>query len=318
MEDIRRWSLIAAFAPIMWGTAYYVTKTFLPADYPLYGALIRALPAGLILLSVARSLPKGSWWWRSAILGTLNVGAFFILVYLAAQLLPSSVAATVMALSPMLMMLIAWPMLRQKPRMLPLAGAVLGFAGVVLMVASGSAAANPVGLLASGGAMLMTSFGYILTIRWSRLPQAPAVLPATAWQLTAGGLLLIPFAVIIEGAPPTLVASQWLGFAFLTIMATALAYLAWFAGLSKLQPGTLGLIGLLNPITGVIAGALLAHERLSAPQLIGIAVVFSGIVLGQLAPAGTKSPRPAQEPLPATGVAGNPYPGSETRPTAHH
>ena len=34
----------------MWGTAYYVTKTFLPADYPLYGALIRAIPAGLILL----------------------------------------------------------------------------------------------------------------------------------------------------------------------------------------------------------------------------------------------------------------------------
>lgn len=78
------------------------------------------------------------------------------------------------------------------------------------------------------------------------------------------------------------------------------------------------MIGLLNPITGVIAGALLAHERLSAPQLLGITVVFSGIILGQLTPAGRKSPRPAQEPVPATGAAGNPCPGSETRRSAHH
>lgn len=284
MEDTRRWSLIAAFAPVMWGTAYYVTKTYLPADYPLYGSLFRALPAGIILLAVARSLPKGSWWWRSATLGTLNVGGFFILVYLAAQLLPSSIAATVMALSPMLMMLIAWPMLSQRPRLLPLKGATLGFAGVVLMVATGSGTANPLGLLASGGAMLMTSFGYILTKRWSTLEDAPAVLPATAWQLTAGGLVLIPCAVLFEGAPPALSATQWLGFAFLSILATALAYVAWFGGLKHLQPGTLGLIGLLNPITGALVGSTLGNERLSAFQLLGILVVLCGIALGQLAP----------------------------------
>jgi len=82
---------VTAVAPIAWGANYVVTRQLLPVDAPLWGSAFRALPAGLLLLAVARSLPRGVWWWRSAVLGTLNVGAFFLLVYVAAQLLPSSV-----------------------------------------------------------------------------------------------------------------------------------------------------------------------------------------------------------------------------------
>lgn len=95
MEATVRWVGITAIAPVAWGTNYYVTHHFLPTDYPLYGAAIRALPAGLLLLLLRRRLPRGAWWWKSAILGILNVGAFFTLIYVAAQLLPTSVASTV-------------------------------------------------------------------------------------------------------------------------------------------------------------------------------------------------------------------------------
>ena len=62
---------------------------------PLWGGLLRALPAGLILLADRRGvLPTGSWWWRSLVLGALNVGGFFVLIYIAGQRLPSSLAAT--------------------------------------------------------------------------------------------------------------------------------------------------------------------------------------------------------------------------------
>lgn len=71
-----------------------------PGDYPLWGAVIRATPAGLLLLAVSRSRPSGSWWWKSAILGILNMSAFFALVYVAAQLLPTSAASVIMATSP--------------------------------------------------------------------------------------------------------------------------------------------------------------------------------------------------------------------------
>src|SRR3546814_4574768 len=94
MEVKRRWLwiLVASVGPVLWGAAYLVTRSALPADAPLWGAALRALPAGIVLLVLARRLPRGSWWWRSIVLGLLNFGAFFVLVYVAAQLLPSSVA----------------------------------------------------------------------------------------------------------------------------------------------------------------------------------------------------------------------------------
>lgn len=108
-----------------------------------------------------------------------------------------------------------------------------------------------------------------------------AVLPLTAWQLLAGGLVLLPVAVVIEGPPPALDAPAILGFAYVTVIATALANTAWFTGLRHLDAGTVGLVGLLNPVTGVLLGVLLAGERLGAPQLAGITLVLGGILLGQ-------------------------------------
>ena len=132
-----RWVLITAIAPIAWGSNYFVTRQFLPLDHPLWGAVLRALPAGLLLLALTRSRPRGSWWYKSLVLGTLNVGAFFVLIYVASQLLPSSLASTVMATSAGVLMLIAWPLLGDRPTVMPLLGAVLGFAGVGVMLLGG-------------------------------------------------------------------------------------------------------------------------------------------------------------------------------------
>ncbi|MGA7147591.1 MAG: EamA family transporter, partial [Microbacterium sp.] len=94
-----RWIAITAIAPIAWGSTYVVTRHLLPPESPLWGGLLRALPAGLLVLLVVRRLPRGSWWWRSLLLGALNVGGFFVLIYVAGQRLPSSLAATLMSAS---------------------------------------------------------------------------------------------------------------------------------------------------------------------------------------------------------------------------
>ncbi|MFC7760242.1 hypothetical protein ACFQY4_21120 [Catellatospora bangladeshensis] len=57
MEGKLRWIAVSAVAPVAWGSTYFVTHRFLPPDYPFYGAAIRALPAGLLLLLVRRRLP---------------------------------------------------------------------------------------------------------------------------------------------------------------------------------------------------------------------------------------------------------------------
>ncbi|MER6170364.1 EamA family transporter [Streptosporangium sp. NPDC001681] len=278
MEVNFRWALVTAMAPIAWGTTYFVTHQFLPPGYPLYGAVIRALPAGLLLLLIGRKLPRGAWWWKSLLLGTINMSAFFALVYLAAQLLPTSVASTIMATSPVVMMLLAWSLLSERPKVLHLTGAGVGIAGVCLMLFTGAAAVDPLGVLASVAAMVMSSFGFVLAKRWSAEVD---VLSSTSWQLIAGGVVLLPFAVAVEGSPPSLDGPEILGFGYLSVIATALAFVAWFAGLRHLSAGTVGLVGLLNPVTGVLLGTTIAGEVLTAQQLCGLMLTLLGILLGQ-------------------------------------
>ncbi|MGX1669365.1 EamA family transporter [Streptomyces sp. NPDC055400] len=280
-----RWVALTAVAPVAWGTNYFVTHEFLPADRPLYGAALRALPAGLVLLALRRQRPHGAWWWRSAALGLLNMSVFFVLVYTASQLLPASVASTVMAVSPLTMMLIAWPLVSERPRTSHLACAAIGLAGVCLMLLTGAEGVSVPGVLASAAAMLVSSFGHILAKRWSADTD---VLASTAWQLTAGGLLLLPVAAAVEGPPPTLSTPTLLAFGYVALIATALAFAAWFTGLRHLQAGTVGLIGLLNPVTGVLLGTAAAGETLTVQQLCGMVLVLAGVILGQPKRAGRR------------------------------
>jgi len=255
-----------------------VTREFLPADVPLWGGVLRATPAGLLLLAMRRRRPHGSWWWKSLVLGTLNMGAFFALVYVAAQLLPTSIASTVMATSSMVIMLIAWLVLAERPRLLAVLGAGVGIAGVCLMLLTGGGVVSPAGVLASVMAMAMSSVGYVLAKKWSADTD---VLSLTSWQLIGGGLLLLPLAVAVEGGPPALDARAVVGFAFVSIVATALAFACWFTGLRHLSAGTVGLVGLLNPVTGVLLGSLAAGDALTSRQSAGLALVLVGVLIGQ-------------------------------------
>ncbi|MEU1854229.1 EamA family transporter [Streptomyces sp. NPDC019990] len=284
---------LTAVAPAAWGTNYFVTHEFLPADRPLYGAALRALPAGLVLLGLCRQRPRGTWWWRSAVLGILNVSVFFVLVYVASQLLPTSIASTVMAVSPLAMMLIAWTLVSEQPGLAHLAGAAIGLGGVCLMLLTGVEAVSMPGVLVSAAAMLVSSFGHILTKRWSA---GTDVLASTAWQLIAGSLFLLPVATAMEGPPPALSTSALVAFGYVSLVATALAFTAWFTGLRHLPAGTVGLIGLLNPVTGVLLGTVIAGEVLTVQQLCGLVLVLVGVVLGRPTHAGRRNSSQAPSP----------------------
>ncbi|MGW3182987.1 DMT family transporter [Kitasatospora sp. NPDC001119] len=305
MEANTRWVLLTALAPVAWGANYWVTHAHLPADHPLWGAALRALPAGLLLLALARRRPHGAWWWRSALLGLLNTAVFFVLLYLASQLLPTSAAATVMAASPLTMLLTAWALAGPRPRRAHLAGAVVGLAGVALALAGPGEGIGWAGLAASAAAMLVSSVGYVLAARWR---EGADPLAATAWQLTAGGLVLLPLAAAVEGPPPLADAPTLLAFGYTTVIATALAFACWFAGLRHLPAGTVGLLGLLNPLTGVLLGTALDGDAFGPRQGAGLALVVAGILLGR--PRAETAVRPAAEPA-AESAAGRARPAAD-------
>lgn len=269
--------LVTAIAPIAWGSTYFVTRHALPMDHPLWGALIRSLPAGVLVLLVVRRLPRGSWWWRSLVLGALTVGGLNVLVYVAAQRLASSLAATIMSTSAAALIVLSWIVLRERPRPAAAAGALVGIVGVVVMLQPGGGAADVWGIVASVVAMLSSSLGFVLTRRWG--PDVPA-LTMTAWQLIGGSLVIAPFALVIEGGPPALDPTAVLGFVYVILIATAVAYAAWFAGLARLPASVVGVIGLLNPVTGVVLGVAVAAEPFGPAQLAGLALVVTGVLVG--------------------------------------
>jgi probable blue pigment (indigoidine) exporter len=296
METIRSLA-VTAMAPIAWGSGYFVTARFLPPDRPLFGALVRALPFGLLLLALRPRAPRGVWWWRALALGTLNVGAFFVLIFVAAYRLPGGMAATLTATAPIAIMLLAWTLVRERPHPVSLLGAVVGVAGVAVLVLRAGFVVDPLGVAASLGAVALSSLGFVLVKRW----QPPvALVTFTAWQLVAGGLVLLPVALLVEGAPPSVDVRAVAGFIWIGLLGTVVAYVAWFRGLGRLPAAAVGLVGLLNPVAGTLVGVLLAGEAFGPSQALGLVLVMAGVVAGQ--PAVVQAvglSHPLQRPAPA-------------------
>lgn len=305
---------VTAVAPVAWGSTYVVTRGALPADAPVWGAAFRALPAGLLLLLLVRRLPAGAWWWRSVVLGALNVGGFFVLVYVAAVRLPSSVAAVVMAVAPLVMSGVAWLVDGERMRARTAAAAAGGVVGVVLVVGGASGAVDAPGLVASATALLSSSVGFVLARRWGRVDPVPVV-ASTAWQLVTGGVALVVAALVVEGAPARPTLGEGTAFAYVSLVATALAFVCWFSGLARLDVTTVGVVGLLNPVTGVLLGAAVAAERVTVAQGLGVAVVLGAVLLAVAAPRDPVAVR-AEAVTTGPGTAPEPGPPSPARPLA--
>lgn len=271
---------LTALAPAIWGSTYIVTTSFLPHGYPMHVAMLRALPAGLLLLLFVRRLPFGIWWSRSFILGALNFAFFWAMLFVSAYRLPGGVAATVGAVQPLIVIALSRFVLGRSIRPLAIIAGLVGMAGVAFLVLTPNAALDPVGIAAAFAAAVSMAFGTVLTRRW----QPPvSSLTFTAWQLTAGGLLLVPVAFFLEPALPPLTMENVLGLAYLGIIGAALTYLLWFRGLARIEPSAAASLGFLSPLTATLLGWLALGQSLSPVQIAGFLMVLFSVWLSQKA-----------------------------------
>jgi probable blue pigment (indigoidine) exporter len=271
--------LVAALTPAVWGTTYAVTTELLPADRPLLAGTLRALPAGLLLLALTGRLPRGTWWWRSAVLGGLNIGVFFALLFASAYRLPGGVAAVLGAAQPLLVAGLTSLLLTERVALRTVIAGLVGAAGVALTVLTAAARLDAIGVLAGLAGTASMALGLVLTKRWGR-PGVP-LLTSTGWQLAAGGLLLAPVTLAVEGPPPALTVSNLAGYAYLSLIGTALAYTVWFWSLERLPAARLSLLGLLSPVVATAVGWAVLGQRLTPAQLAGMVLAFGAVVWGQ-------------------------------------
>lgn len=97
----------------------------------------------------------------------------------------------------------------------------------------------------------------------------------------AGGLLLVPVALVFDPPIPMPTGTNVLGLAWLGLIGAGLTYFLWFRGISRLEPTVVSLLGFLSPGTAVLLGWLFLDQTLSALQIIGVLLVIGSIWLGQ-------------------------------------
>lgn len=270
--------LLTAIAPVVWGSTYIVTTQCLPNFSPISVAMLRALPAGLLLLLIVRQLPRGIWWLRAFVLGALNISIFLSMLFVAAYRLPGGVAGTVAAVQPLFAVFLARLLLSSPVRPLSIVAALVGIGGVALLVLTPRAALDPIGIGAGLVGAASMAVGNILTRKW----QPPvSLLTFTAWQLTAGGVLLVPMVIALAPNLPAPTAINLAGLAWLGLIGAALTYVLWFRGIAKLDSAVVSPLLFISPLTAVILGWTFLDQTLSSVQLAGVGFVIGSIWLSQ-------------------------------------
>ncbi|HEU5127375.1 MAG TPA: EamA family transporter [Glycomyces sp.] len=293
--------VLTALAPAMWGTTYLVTTEFLPPDRPMLTALLRALPAGLLLVLISRKIPKDAWWWKAGVIGTLNIAAFFALLFLAAYRLPGGVAAVTTAVGPLATAAATILILHQRVRLRTWLLGLVGVTGIAMVVLTAEARLDPVGAAAGVGGAVSMATAVVLTKRWGLPPQAgPAAL--AGWQLTAGGLLLVPAAFALEGGLPEFTSVNVAGYVYLGLVNTALGYWLWFRGIGRLSVVPLSFLGLFSPLTAAALGWLVLGETFTAWQSAGFALALAATLASQLQARPKAAPAAAAAPPELTRV----------------
>lgn len=271
---------VTALAPAIWGSTFIVTTEFLPPDHPITLAALRALPAGLLLLLVVRKLPARDWIGRVFVLGALNFAIFWCLLFVTAYRLPGGVAATLGSTQALMVIALARGLLGTPIRVVAVIAALAGVVGVALLVLGPNAALDPVGIAAGIGGSASMAAGTVLSRKWQ-----PPVPPLTfaAWQLTAGGVLLLPLALLFEPALPAVAPRHIGGIVYLGLIGAAVTYFLWFRGLARLEPAAVSMLAMMSPVVAVLLGWAVLDQALSPVQVLGVLIVLASVWVGQSA-----------------------------------
>lgn len=266
---------LSALAPLIWGSTYWVTVAFLPADRPFTAAVLRCLPAGILLLLFARHLPARGEWPRLALLAFFNIAWFQGMLFVSAYRLPGGVAAILTATQVLMVLALGWLLGKQAPSRLAWISAIVGIAGVALLVHSPKAAFDGLGIAAALTGAAAVALGLHFSKHWPiRLP----VLAFTGWQLLLGGTMLLPVALLTEPLPQQLSWQNIGGYLYLCLFSSVLAYLLFFRGLRRLPAAVVASLGLLSPVCAFVLGWLLLGQTLDGKGILGFVLILVAII----------------------------------------
>lgn len=174
---------------------------------------------------------------------------------------------------------------------------MIGVGGVGLVVIGPNAALDVIGIAAGLAGAASMALGLTLTKRWGR-PAGAGPTAFAGWQLTAGGVFLVPVTFLVEGTPPAIDAPAALGYLWLGLVGGLIAYVLWFRGIATLPVASVAVLVLLSPLVAAVLGAVLLGQTLGPIQLAGFGLALAAIAATQIPPPpahATPSPRPLRK-----------------------
>jgi drug/metabolite transporter (DMT)-like permease len=238
------------------------------------GAATLALYVALAKLDVASMRP---YVWPLALLGLGNTAIPFFLIAWGQQYIDSGLASIFNASAPLFTALFAFGYDRsQRVSGLRLAGILLGFAGVVLLVGfelAGGERAVLGGLAVVGAAACYGLGGLYAGRRFGDLPPPLVAYGALLWS----SLFVAPFGLAQATTPGPAAA---LSVVYLGVLATGVAYLLYFGLIAGAGASRAVLVTYLVPALALLYGALFLEEKITPLALAGLALVLAGVALG--------------------------------------
>ncbi|KQR08814.1 drug/metabolite exporter YedA [Deinococcus sp. Leaf326] len=262
---------------VVWGSTYFGIKVAIETLPPLGMLGVRFGLAGAVLMLALRlrgaALPTARQWAASAAVGLLLLGGGTGLVTLAEREASSSVAAMVIAVSPLFAALFArlWG---EKTGGREWLGIGVGLLGIALLNV-GELRATPLAALLLVLAPLCWTFGS----QWSRHLKLPSGLMASAAEMLSGGALLLLLSLATGEswhAPST--ASLW-ALAYLTVFGSLGAYSAYMYLVEHTRPALATSYAYVNPVVAVLLGVGFGGEHLGTLGWVALVVILGGVVL---------------------------------------
>ena len=274
---------------LIWSTGFIIGKFIVGLIDPNIFLTLRFACVGVIFLSLAyilkRPFPPRQDWFKHAIAGTLLNALYLCLAYVAlAEGLPAGVMALIGAIQPLLVMLLALILIKERTSLFSIIGVLVALSGLLLVIspslsASSASHFDPWLVLIGGAGVLSLALGAIyqkMSIAHSDIVSSMALQNLTA-ALVSGS-----FAVALS---EHLFVFSWQSFALLAwgvfvLSCGGVFLLVWL--LRKVPAALVSTLMLLVPPLAAVEGYVLFNESLTSMQIIGIAVTLGGVLLSRV------------------------------------
>jgi drug/metabolite transporter (DMT)-like permease len=283
----REWVLLLTLS-VVWGGSFLFIGVAVKELPPLTIVALRVVLAALALQAALRlvgiRIPMRGEAWRAFFgMGVLNNVIPFVLIVWGQSHIASGLASILNATTPLFTVIVAHLLTRdERLTGLRLAGVLVGFAGVAVMI--GGAALQSLGLdVTAQLAVLAAALSYAFSGVYGRRFKAMGIAPAAtaAGQLTASSLILLPAALFVDRPwtlpmPSTATVAAVLA---LALLSSAFAYILFFRLLEAAGATNTGLVTFLIPVSAILFGTVLLGEVLEPKHFAGMALIAAGLVL---------------------------------------